>query len=421
MIPERINQLLPASLDSERGLLCSLCLDPQNVGALMAERRIGLEHFTNPLHAKMCEKMMARWSEGRPIVMRMVMRDMEDGLGGEMIASEILTHISTAAFVDEYTEAVIEKHHLREIITKTAEINVGAWQLDATPAPLIESISQLSALATPRTATKSFKELLKEKMHRIEFGEPDANILVTGITKLDRESPLKLGDMPLISGERKAGKSMLAISIAGNVIMDNWTVLYFSLEDRTETVIDRLFAGASRVPISGHHKGMNEGEFQRAERAFADLSDKHMLIRDDVQDLAPMCAITRQMKAKHPDLKLVVVDYAQLVRAKVSKGANREQEVATVSRTLRLLGMELKVAIIVLCQLNQDGATRESKALEQDTTAMWKLTKTDPDEQNKRLIVIPFQRNGESNVCFPVTFFGHIARVENCGDEYPII
>lgn len=417
-LPEHINTLMPASIESERGILCSFGIDPQRVGAMLAERNIGPDHFTTPLHAALCERLQARWREGRPISMRLAMKDMEDGKEGEIYASEILTHISTASYAEEYADALVDKYHLRQIIIATAEIHENAWAHGAESLPLIESISSLSALATPKAQPKAFKQMLDEKRLRIEHDTPDADILLTGISKLDRESPLRLGDMPLISGERKAGKSIFAISIAGNVIMDGWTVLFFSLEDRSEKVVDRIFAGQSRVPIVAHHYArMNEGESQRAVNAFHSLADKRLLIRDDVQDLAPMCAIARQMKAKHAELKLIVVDYAQLVRAKVSKGANREQEVAMVSRTLRLLGMELRVAIIVLCQLNQDGATRESKALEQDTTAMWKLMDTDPKEQNKRLIVIPFQRNGESNIAFPVTFFGHIARVENCADE----
>lgn len=74
--------------------------------------------------------------------------------------------------------------------------------------------------------------------------------------------------------------------------------------------------------------------------------------------------------------------------------------------------MELELPLILLSQLNADGFTRESRALEQDATAMWKVG-VDPDEPNKRWIEIPWQRNGESNIRFPVTFLGYCARVEN--------
>jgi replicative DNA helicase len=428
MIEDRIKILLPASLDSERGLLCSFCLSPQTVGAMFAERKIAPEHFTNPIHAKMCEKMGARWTEGRAINMRLVMKDMEDGKDGEIYASEILSHVPTALYAEEFADAVIEKHTLREIINRTRELNASAWADDAQSGPILEALATLSALAAPKTGEVSFKTLLLDKMRRMEDGEPNEDLISTGIAMLDRDSPLRIGDMPLISGERKAGKSIFALSIATNVLLAGDAVLYFSLEDRTSKVIDRLFAGVARVPIVNHHlKSMSEAESQRIDDAFEKLAAKKMFIRDDIQDLGPMCAVIRQRKARNPELKLVVVDYAQLVRARMAKGSNREQEVAAVSRTLRLIGMELGLAIIVLCQLNKEGDTRESKALEQDATAMWKIVKMteknahgeDQDVHNRRFIVIPFQRNGESGVGFPVTFFGHIARVENLSDEQP--
>jgi replicative DNA helicase len=423
MKPDHINQLLPASLDSERALLCSFCVDPQGGGALFAERGIGPDHFTNPIHSSLSECMMSRWTEGRPVNMRLLMKDMEDmedAVDTAVRTSEILTHISTAAYMAEYADRVIEKFQLREIIVRTGKIFEAAWLHDANPSELIAEASKLATLSTPPSGEKSFKELILDKLRRMEEGEPNDDMIPTGIALLDRQSPLRLGDMPLISGEKKIGKSILALSIATNVLMDGNAVLYFSLEDSSAKVIDRIFAGASRLPISNHHlKNLTEGEIQRATRAAHELSGKKMVLRDNVQDLLAMVAVIRQTKAKIPELVLAVVDYAQLVRCKVAKGANREQEVAAVSRTLRLLSIELKIAIIVLCQLNKEGDTRESKALEQDATAMWKLIPADGDEHNKRMLVIPFQRNGDGNIAFPVTFFGHIARVENCSDEKP--
>src|SRR5690606_35862480 len=134
-------------------------------------------------------------------------------------------------------------------------------------------------------------------------------------------------------------------------------------------------------------------------------------IRDDTYDVSGIQAVSRQEKAKHPDLSCIVIDYAQLIRVKVAKGASREVEVATVSRAIRLLAMELRVAILFLCQLNKEGETRESKSLEQDCTAMWKVNKT--ENERVREIEIPFQRNGESGVGFRLTYYGELSRFEN--------
>lgn len=430
-LPEHINTLMPASLESERGMLCSFGIDPQTVGAMMEERGIGPDHFTTPLHSTLCERLQARWREGRPVTMRLAMKDMEDGKEGELYTSEILTHISTASYAEEYADALVDKFHLRKIIVATSALHEEAWAPLAESEPLLKSIADLAAISAPPAPAKNFKQLLTEKLDRMHRGEPRLDIIPTGIARLDEDSPLRLGDMPLISGERKAGKSIFAISIVSNVILRGETAAIFSLEDTSAKVIDRVFAGVSRVPIIQHClTGTSEYASGRMTTAFQLLMSKQLHIRDDVHDIGPMCAVIRQLKSRDPKFILAAVDYAQLVRARTVKGANREQEVAAVSRALRLLAMELHIAILVLCQLNKDGDTRESKALEQDATAMWKIVKLpekiskngttgedEDDNANKRMLAIPFQRNGESNIAFPVSFFGHIARVENCSDE----
>lgn len=220
--------------------------------------------------------------------------------------------------------------------------------------------------------------------------------------------------MPLIAGERKAGKSVLSLTIATNIAKNGIPVLYFSLEDRIPKVIDRVFAGVSRVPMNKHHvQKLNDSDMSRCIDASSKLGKMPLTIRDDCYDLAVILSAMRRAVARE-EAGLIVVDYAQLVRAKAD---TRREEVEKVSREFRLAAMELKVPLILLCQLNKDGETRESKALEMDATAMWLISPVE-DEPSQRIIDIPWQRNGESAISFPVAFFGDIARVENAAPQY---
>jgi hypothetical protein len=79
---------------------------------------------------------------------------------------------------------------------------------------------------------------------------------------------------------------------------------------------------------------------------------------------------------------------------------------------LRLLSNELNFAIVVLSQVNEDGKSRESRALEHDCTAIWKLLPCEGDAKS-RFLAIPYQREGESGIQFPLTFLGHLASFEN--------
>jgi replicative DNA helicase len=327
------------------------------------------------------------------------------------------TYTTTLApdYTGYYTEMIAEARRKRLIALECAEI------LKRVKDPTEESVDvvhdAVKSFTKIEPATRelpSIKDAVHEKIARMEKGEDSADIIKTGISKLDFGSPLRKGDMPLICGERKAGKSITALSVVTNIALRGTPVAYFSLEDREPKVIDRLFCGLSRKPVT-MHDAAHVSEMMKAASQLAELP---IYIYDDIFDLAMIAFVIRDL-VKHHNLGLAVVDYAQLVRSPERKDTNREQRVAEVSRTLRLLAMELNVPIIVLSQLNEDGRSRESRALEQDATACWMIELIDKDdpESNVRRLSVPWQRNGPSGVRFNVTFLGELARVENYQHE----
>lgn len=420
--PERF-RLMPASEIGERGTICSFLLAPKEVGALCAERGVTHATFHNPAFGLIFSTLMGLWNEGDPIdvvtlTQTLANRNLLEQVGGAALISELFTYLPTATNITHYVEILQDMHLLRQVITTCVTYASRGYDEQDDPKGLLQELAQeIAAIAGAGVTTvKSFKESLMEKVDRMQERAADADEIPTGLEKLDQHSPLRRGDMPLIAGERKAGKSILAITIASNAIREDFSCLYFSLEDRTSKVIDRIFANESRIAMIRHHAdSMNENEMAKAMAAITSLCSRKMQIRDDLFDLTQIVAATRQQKTKWPDLGLIVVDYAQLVRAPQGKGSTREREVATVSRTLRLLAMETNAAVLLLSQLNTNGEARESKSLEQDATAAWMVNKPkDEDEWNsKREISVPWQRNGDSGIRFTVAFHGHLARMEN--------
>lgn len=412
---------LPFNEEAENSLLSTFMLSPDKVGCMMAERGVTEVVFHHPSNRVIASLLLEAWREGRTIdagllAITLRRRGLFDEVGGQAIFDRIGREPS-AANASQFLDAVVETDHLRRLALLCAHKKDEALQPGADPRMILSDIStEVSAMASnaqPKRA-KSMKEHIKEKMARMENEDDAKGIIQTGIEKLDLHSPLKRGDMPLISGERKAGKSILSLNIASNIALRGEPVVYFSLEDRAPKVIDRLFAKESKMPIIAHTiRGVSEIGLSAFQRAAVRLTEAPILLYDDVYDLVGIAATIRREKVKHPNLHVAVIDYAQLVRFQLPKGSSREQEVANISRTLRLLAMELDIAIILLCQLNKDGDTRESKALEQDCTAMWKVTHAQPEDSGKRIIVIPFQRNGDSSIAFPVTFLGATARIES--------
>lgn len=419
-----IHRLLPQSPDAEKGLLGSILLSPDEVLSECAEHGITPEHFHIPSHGLTFRHCMEMWREGDRldfITLTQWLKDRNelDACGGAAYITELFTFMPTAANFRQYAEVMREKHIARRLIATCAQSASRCYDEQAEIVTILhECLASVGEIAAPTNKKRrTFKQAVMDKLDRLENDEPDTQAIKTGIAKLDDLSPLRKGSMPLITGARKAGKSTLAITIAKNVLKSKYGVLYFSLEDPENEVIDRLFAGESRIPIIRHTtKLMQENEFSNATNALNSLADLNMIIRDDVYDIDKIVAVSKRAKAENPNLELIVVDYAQLVRANTKKGANREQEVSSVSRALRLMSMELKTATAVLSQQNEDGKSRDSRALEQDATACWEV-KPIKDSNNKRLIAIPWQRGGESNIAFPVSYQGHIYRMEDLSEK----
>lgn len=380
-----------------------------------AVERLKEEHFATPQNRVIYTELTGQWSEGvRCDLIVFTQRLREKGVLEQVGGAAYLTTTyasvchSPEAF-GYYVEILVEQSSKRALVSACHEITEA--NLDGQENPVGETITRLSEIQTTTKIPRTFRDGLSDKLDRMENGLPDADIIKTGLERIDIQSPLRLGDMPLIGGEKKSGKSILALTIAANVAEQGISVLYFSLEDREPKIIDRLFAGISRVPMHSHHVGkMSEWQMSKTTAAYERLAGFKFVIRDDVLDLSGIMAVARRHVAQTPKT-LIIIDYAQLVRVKAD---SRREEVEKVSRDLRLLAMELVVPIILLCQLNKEGDTRESMALSMDATAMWRVdVEEQPDGALERFIRIPWQRNGESGLSFPIAFFGEIARFEN--------
>ncbi len=397
----------------EQGAISSAMQSADALAEVMAH--LTPEHFTIFANRAVFVELQKCWNDRRPtddlilFTAHLSKAGLLEKVGGAAYITHVYSCVPSAANVKYYVGILDEEYDKRR--AETILINTLAALKAGDSAAVPNAISELTAIPIRNSAERTFHSSVAEKLRRIDMGDPDADVLKTGLSYLDQHSPLRRGDMPLIAGERKSGKSILALSIAVNVARDGVTVLYFSLEDRLPKVVDRIFAGTSRIPMKDHALGrMTLAQQAVALQTAETLAQLNLVVRDDVYDLHLIVAIARQEKMRQ-SVGLIVVDYAQLIRA--SGADSRREEVERVSRELRLLAMELDTPILLLCQLNKEGETRESKALEMDATAMWRIDRTDVDENGRRLIAIPWQRNGESGIGAEVVFLGSIARVEN--------
>lgn len=417
-----MSRLLPHDEFAESAVLSSFLSSSQEVGAICAEMGLEGTLFYSGTNGAIFELMAEFWRNGKAVdattvISGLASRKQLEECGGAIRIAELSTEATAMAVnARHYVEILLEKATLRSVILKAREVEQLAWAKQDDVSAVVTGFVDASASVGRggRAVVKDMQQHAFEKMERMSKGSVRQPILATGLQMLDRESPISPGSVILVCGLPKSGKSILALCVALNVADNGHRVLYFSLEDPAANLVDRFTANLSKVPILLHQEEDlgTEGNLRRMENALAKMAKLPITIRDDVYELGVMAAVIEQHKAQCPDLALVVVDYAQLVQAQTRKQDSREQEVAKVSRTLRLLSIRLNVAFLVLSQLNDDGKARESRALEQDCTAKWQVEQVE-DNRNVRMLDIPFQRNGNSKLRFRLGFQGQHSRFED--------
>jgi replicative DNA helicase len=191
-------------------------------------------------------------------------------------------------------------------------------------------------------------------------------------------------------------------------------ILIISLEMPASQIIDRLVARLGNVSLRALAEGVKtEGEMEGVQRALTKLHSAKLVVRDDLYDIASIVATARAMAKSPNGLGVLLVDYIQLVRCDLGREGTREREVAEVSRSLRLLGLELGCLVLSITQLNEQGKARESRAIQQDATAIIALKIDEENGAENRTLVIPYQRNGPCGVQTTLRFNGRTASFLN--------
>ena len=326
--------------------------------------------------------------------------------------TEILKYISNLAELKFGTSLSYTYSRLKELtkIRETIKINKEMLnKIDKTEniEILIEKeIEDLQEINKPEEKEKSFKEIVVETSNTLEKkineGAKSSSKYMTGIIDLDKvTNGLHEEEFTVIGARPGTGKTTLALKIAYNIAIDNVKVAIVSLEMSEIQLTQKMISRLSRVDSNRIRNGtLTDEELQKVSEATAKIFDLPIFINTKARNIQQIEAYARRLKNKE-DLGLLIIDYIQLVKS-INKTQSREQEVAEITRTLKLLSNELKIPIIGLCQLNRNAARnkpiladlRESGAIEQDADNVIFLYKKDENAENKLVedIVIDLQK-----------------------------
>lgn len=374
--------MIPLTLHSEeaeRGTLGSMLLKPGLVPETLSS--LSDDDFTAERHRRYFRAIKAAYTAGDAVDMVSTISALRES--GDMKGDDAvhLAALTSWAFIPGMTHCrTVERlsrgrNFLRELDQARGAILAGQ-SIDAVIedfSPAIQRTAQKKTKATllGETITDDLQNILQ----RAESGGRLPG-LSTGYEEIDRlTGGLVSSNLVILAARPSMGKSTLALNIAENVARAGAPVAFFSMEMSRSELTEKLISRASRVPLTRIRDGsFSSDERIKVEGAAVDLRGLPLYLHDQPGlSLHQLTAAVKGLHIRH-SLGLVVVDYLGLMRG---EGKTREQEVASLSRGLKCLAMELQVPVIALSQLNRglEGRTdkrptladlRDSGSIEQD-------------------------------------------------------
>ena len=348
-----------------------------------------------------------------------------EAVGGPVVLAGLSERVGAAAHIEYYVKILKQKSIQRDLITASYEILRESYDDSVNVDQLIDEAQTKVYNAIQNNLKKDVQEvgsIINDAMREIEKNQNNAGGLSgvpSGFPTLDRITRgWQKSDLIILAARPSVGKTAFALNLARNAAVDhNMPVAVFSLEMSALQLVMRLMtteSGLSADKLKGGSK-LDPWDWQQLETRLAALSKAPLYI-DDTPSI-PLMEFRTKVKrlVKSKDVRLVIVDYLQLMQGPVELRGLREQEVAAISRTLKATAKELNVPIIALSQLSRNavqrtGGTgkpqlsdlRESGSIEQDADMVIFIHRPDyvglgetPDGKETTQIIIAKHRNGE--------------------------
>ena len=303
--------------------------------------------------------------------------------------SSLGDYVRTSSSEDIYNQ-LIELSKKRKIFKILQEKTMDIADAESIDALAQDIIKQINSIEQINEKEKTFLEQVVNTATKMEEDSKNGTdySLYTGITDLDNKTcGLHRQELTIIGARPGIGKTTLALQIAEHIAEKGIETAIISLEMSDMQIIQKMIAKKTKVNSYKMRMGtLEDKDLEKIGVASAEISQLPIHLITNAMTLQQIENITRKLKNKS-NLGLLVIDYIQLIRNK-GKFNNREQEVADITRTLKLLSLELDIPIIGLCQLSRNATRqeptladlRESGAIEQDADNVLFLYQEKEDE-----------------------------------------
>ena len=422
-------KLQPQALELEEAVLGALMIDNESLSDTIDS--LQPEYFYKPDNQKIFEAIINLFNNSKPVDILTVSEELKrmdalDSVGGMMYISQLTNNISSSSNTEFHARIIAEKFIKRSLISISNNIIGDAFNDTIDIFDLLNTAEEKLFNVTEGTLRKSYDKmsiLIKGALDNIEVlrqKEDGLSGVPSGFTKLDRvTSGWQNSDLVIVAARPGMGKTAFALSMARNIAINHKKAIgFFSLEMSSEQLVSRLIASEAELSASKLRRGdLKDYEMVQLHEKIKQLSDAQIYI-DDTPALTvfELRAKARRLVKNH-NVEIILIDYLQLMSAGGNAG-NREQEISTISRSLKGIAKELKIPVIALSQVNRGVESRtgtgskrpmlsdlrESGAIEQDADIVtfiyrpeyYKIYEWDngDDSRSQAEIIIAKHRNG---------------------------
>lgn len=429
----------PQDLAAEQGVLGGMLLSKDAIADVIEV--VKGRDFYKPAHELIYDSILDLYGRGEPadavtVSAELTKRGELARVGGAPYLHTLMSSVPTAANAGYYAVIVRERAILRRLVEAGTRITQMGYSTDG--ADLDEIVNRAQAEiygVTEQRAGEDYAPLADimegalDEIESISNRSGQMTGVPTGFTDLDAlTNGLHPGQMVILAARPAIGKSTLGLDLARSCsIRNGLTSVIFSLEMGRNEITMRLLSAEARVALHHMRSGtMTDDDWSRLARRMGEVSAAPLFI-DDSPNMSMMeiRAKCRRLKQRH-DLRLVVVDYLQLMSTGGSRRPeSRQQEVSEMSRALKLLAKELELPVVAIAQLNRGpeqrtdkrpmmSDLRESGSLEQDADVVILLHREDAYERESPRageadLIVAKHRNGPT-ATITVAFQGHYSR-----------
>ncbi|HET7618711.1 MAG TPA: replicative DNA helicase [Vicinamibacterales bacterium] len=438
------DRTLPHNLEAEKSVLGAILI--RNEAFNHAAELIDSRDFFRDAHRRIFEKMIALSERGDAIDLVTLNEELAragelEEVGGPAYIASLADGVPRSANVEHYARIVKEKSTLRTLIHSANRILTSAYEAEQDADLILDDAEKRIFEIAEDRIREGFvplRDLVQSSFTTIEKLQQHKG-LVTGVPSgfidLDEmTSGLQPSDLILVAARPSMGKTSFVLNIAQHVgIQTDMTVGFFSLEMSKEQLFMRMLTSEARIDAHRFRSGyLNEKDYGRLSHALGTLAEARVFIDDSASiGVLEMRAKARRLKAEH-GLNLLIIDYIQLMQGR-GRFESRQQELSSISRSLKGLAKELQVPIIALSQLSRAPETRsdhrpqlsdlrESGALEQDADLVmfiyrdeqYRDAEGNPNTESEGIaeIIVGKQRNGPTGVV-KLAFIKEHTRFEN--------